>query len=933
MEKDLCEIEEIQFGVYSAEEIIAMSVCEITSPKLTGLDRTTAYGTVYDPRMGVIQNSSKCATCLMGVWGCPGHPGHLPLNVPLVHPLFYKQVVMLLKCFCFRCFSFLLTEDQIKLDGLTKYKSGRRLNAILKKIEKISACHACKRIQPTVKYSTIDNSISLVQKHKVEKAVKRNGTTQKAQAVVTSITLSVEDILKLFDSISDDVVRQLGFDPALSHPRNLILTVFLVIPTAARPYLVSDGNFCDDDLTIQITEIFKANAHLAPRDDKALDETDRLKHIQNLKNKVTCFYNNSGSKKQTTNGGRPIKGLKERISGKQGLLRTGCQGKRSEQTGRTVIGPDPTMKLGELGVPIVMARNLTIPVNVTIYNIEWLQSLIEQDEIASVAINGGKTNIVPSHASLNPGTRLQHGDMIIRGDIVITVQDGKMLLQPGDKLKRNGVMLPVEYPSRRPYKLNVGDICERRLMDGDIVFFNRQPSLHGASMLAMVVKRISSNTMTFNLAIARAFNADYDGDEMNVHLPASLESEAELRFLSAAKYYVMSPQGSHPVFCIVQDSLLAAYLMTRGIVKVTKSDFFSLSMHTELSAPEVLAKMQRIRRVYKTHGKPVQCFHGKGLLSLALPDDLDWKCKNKADPNEPEVVIVKGVILEGALDKKCLGPVTNGLIHTIWKEYGADRVARFIDEIQFLTNNWLSIRGFSVGLGDCMTYNTESRTAISDAVQKCYIEAEGILTTTSHPGIREARVTGALSKARDIGLKIAKEALAPDNAMKDTVTSGAKGDYFNIAQITGLLGQQNILGKRVQKTMTNATRTLPHYPILKPGESMPIEMEYESRGFVTSSFIGGLKPREFYYHIQSGREGVTDTATNTAKSGYMMRRMTKLQEDMKVHYDGTVRDATGCVYQWAYGGLGIDPKTTVKVNGKQQFCDAVRIANRLNNRV
>lgn len=932
MDKDLSEIEEIQFGVYSAEEIRAISVCEITSPKLTGLDRNSAFGTVYDPRMGVVQNAQKCPTCMLGVWQCGGHFGHIELHEPLVNPLFYKQVVSLLKCFCFKCYSFLLTEEQIKLCGLYKLKGTRRLNAILEKIEKISSCHACRRLQPSVKYSTVDNSITLVQK-------KRSSPL--------AITLSTEDIRKVFDSIPDDVVRHLGFDPALCHPRNLIMTVFLVIPTSARPYLVSDGNFCDDDLTVQLTEIYKANAHLLPKEDKTLDDAERSKYLQNLKAKVTCFYNNSGAKKQTTNGGRPIKGLKERICGKQGILRNSCQGKRSEQTGRTVIGPDPTMKLGQLGVPEIMARNLTIPVHVTAFNIEWLQSLIERDEIASVTINNGKTNIIPSHASYNPGTRLQHGDIIYRNkigkasfdkdgnllpseEIQIEVKDGKMVLEPGDKLKRNGIFIKVDYPSKREYKLNIGDICERRLMDGDIVYLNRQPSLHGASMLAQEVVRTKNKTMTFNLAICKGFNADFDGDEMNIHLPASLESEAELRFLSASKYYAISPQGSRPIFCIVQDSLLGAFLMTKGNVRIKKGDFYSLSMLTNLTSSEVLAKLFKIRKIYNEEGKETDGFTGKGLFSLTLPEDFNWETHNGAYPDEPKVIIRSGVLLSGALDKNCLGTVTNGLIHVINKEYGPDRVARFIDEVQFITNNWLSIRGFSIGLGDCMPTNAQSNVAIADAVQKCYIEAEGISTTTSHPGIKESRITGALSKARDIGLRIAKESLAVDNSMKDTVASGAKGDYFNIAQITGLLGQQNILGKRLQKTMTNATRTMPHYPILSEGQTMPLEMEYQSKGFIQSSFIVGLNPREFFAHCASGREGVTDTATNTAKSGYMMRRMTKLQEDVKVHYDGTVRDATGCIYQWAYGTLGFDMKTTVKVNGKQQFCDAVRLANKLN---
>jgi len=413
---------------------------------------------------------------------------------------------------------------------------------------------------------------------------------------------------------------------------------------------------------------------------------------------------------------------------------------------------------------------------------------------------------------------------------------------------------------------------------------------------------------------------------MNVHLAASLEAETELRLISHAKEHIISAQGSKPNYAIVQDSLLGAYKMTLGLVKIRKDRFQDLCMLSRLTLPEIQAKIQSIRRVFKAKNKKVQAYHGKGLISLAFPNDFEFTLQNKADPNEPIVKIHQGVLYEGALDKRCLGPVVNGLIHRIHKEYGPDITSNFIDIIQFLTNGFLLTVGFSIGLGDCVVSGPDKVEAIEDAVRKCYIEAEGISTSTNHPGIREARIMGALSKARDIGLKIAKDALAPTNCLRDTVTSGSKGDYFNIAQITGLLGQQNIMGKRVQKTMTNGRRTLPHYPIT----DLSTEMEYESRGFITSSFIKGLNPREFYFHMMSGREGVCNTATDTAKSGYIQRKCVKLTEDIKTEYDGTVRDTTGKIYQLAYGGTGIDPKKTIRVNGKQQPCDAGSVAEKLN---
>ena len=333
-----------------------------------------------------------------------------------------------------------------------------------------------------------------------------------------------------------------------------------------------------------------------------------------------------------------------------------------------------------------------------------------------------------------------------------------------------------------------------------------------------------------------------------------MEAQTELKMLSASKFKMISAQGSKPNFCIVQDSLLGAYRMTLGNQKVRKDQYYDISMKLEMSIDKVLNKIQNIRRILKEKGKKVQCFNGKGLISLLFPDDFYYEKTNNVNPDEPTVKIYKGVLYEGTLDKTVLGATSNSLIQIINKEYGPDEAALFIDGVQFITNSWLLLTGFSIGIEDCLVQGEEQTQRITDVIQKCYIEAEGIKTTTTHPGIREVRITGTLSKAKDIGLKIAKDSLSQDNNFLSTVKSQSKGDFFNIAQITGLMGQQNLLGKRVNPTLNNGTRTLPHYP----NAELPLEMEYESRGFIDSSFIKGLNPRQFYFHSMSGREGCAD---------------------------------------------------------------------------
>lgn len=432
---------------------------------------------------------------------------------------------------------------------------------------------------------------------------------------------------------------------------------------------------------------------------------------------------------------------------------------------------------------------------------------------------------------------------------------------------------------------------------------------------------------------------------MNIHVPQTLEAQVELKYLSATYWNMISPQSSKPNMAIVQDSLLGAYRMTLNDKKLTKDQFFNIAMKLPqapwskydssdgmMSPKEILDRIQHIRRILREKGKKMQCYNGRGLISLFLPHDFIYDKCNEKHPSEPNVKIWRGVLYEGTFDKSIIGASHGSIIQLLHKEYSPQIAAYFIDCIQFATNNYLLVHGFSVGLADCLIPQTVNEEGVSkeeeinDVIQKCYIEAEGIKQTTSHPGIREIRINAALNKAKDIGLRIAKESLSSTNNFLSTVNSGSKGDFFNIAQITGLLGQQNLKGQRVPLFLNNGKRSLPHYPF----GTLDPETEYESRGFIANGFIRGLTPRQFYFHAMSGREGISDTAMGTAQSGYMQRRIIKLTEDMKIQYDGTVRDIPGKIYQLSYGENSIDPTCTVKVKNSQELCDVSRIVQKMN---
>ena len=324
MEEDVKDLDEIIFGILSEKDIRDISVCKVDNPKLTNSDKNWGgYGTVYDPRMGPIENNKPCETCGFDIWRCPGHYGFIELYDPIIHPLFYKRVVDFLRCVCIKCNSLLITEDQIKLNNLSKIKSTKRFDKILEKIEKIDMCPNCSHPQPDIKYTSADNNISMVYKQKDKGKI--------------SIVIPVDDIKKTFENLTDDNVRLLGFDPSLVHPKSLIITLFPVLPYCCRPFVLADGQTCDDDLTIQLVEIIKVNNHLKIEDGVPLSDTKRQKYIQTLKFRISTFYNNSQSRAKHTTSGRPIKGLKERITGKEGLIRSNIMGKRCWKKGTKML--------------------------------------------------------------------------------------------------------------------------------------------------------------------------------------------------------------------------------------------------------------------------------------------------------------------------------------------------------------------------------------------------------------------------------------------------------------------------------------------------------------------------------------------------------------------------------------------------------------------
>ena len=687
-----------------------------------------------------------------------------------------------------------------------------------------------------------------------------------------------------------------------------------VLPIISRPYIMTQNLTCDDDLTIQYLEIIKANNHLANPD---ISETKRQKYTHTLIFRIKCLFDNSQDKAKHTNG-RPMKGIKKRLCGKEGQIRNNLMGKRVDKSARTVIGPGPHLELNVIEIPKKFAKIISYPVQVTKFNIKLLTDLVNNNKANYIIQNNG-TRINLNYALYNKKYLLE-GDQIYRGKDIITVtQNNYPKLFSSDKIKRNGKWILNNYINRK-YVIEEGEIVERHLQDGDIVLLNRQPTLHKGSMMAQKIKIGNTKTIRMNLAITKPYNADFDGDEMNIHVPCTIEGETELRLISDTQHNLISAQASKPNIAIVQDSLLGAYLMTLSKKPMPKDVFFQIIMKINYHF-NINNKIKYIKKILKNKSP----YTGSGLISLLLPTNLIYEKKNNACKSEPIFKIYRGVIIKGVITKSIIGSSHNSLIQILYKEYNTKIALQFINNIQFITNEWLLYNGFSIGIKDCIV-TKESQ--IRKVVSRCFLEAKAVEKTSRNKKIREIKITASLSKARDHGMKIAKDAFNHDNNFISTITSGSKGDYFNIAQITGLLGQQNLTGARIPPVLNDNTRTIPHYDYNIKVEN--IDASFESKGFIKHSFSHGLNPREFWFHAVTGREGITDTAMKTATSGYIQRRMVKASEDVQIKYDGTVRNSNNRIIQFIYGDNNLDCTQAVLVNGKPQPFNIARLVDKIN---
>ena len=853
----------IQFSVLSPEEIRKGSVAEITS-RDTYINNKPVINGLFDPRMGVLEPGLVCPTDGLNYMQTPGYFGHINLARPVYYIQYLNTILKVLRCICFKCSKLKINKETH--DHILGFALRKRWEYAFAHASKIKRCgdetsDGCGCKQPRKIYKQ-DLANLYAEWDNVDGVPSSDGTVKDK----LTMKLTPEMVLKIFRRISDEDVSFMGFSPIWSRPEWFICQVLAVPPPAVRPSVKHDSQQrSEDDISHIIVNIIKANKTLldklqANALDKVIEDWTTV-----LQYYVATMVDNRipGVAAVAQRSGRALKSIKERLVGKQGRVRGNLMGKRVDFSARSVITPDANLGIAELGVPLKIAKNITFPTCVNDRNKSFLTKLV---------INGPEKY---------PGANVLE--------------------------RKSGESVSLKYVDRNTITLNNGDIVHRHMVDGDPVLFNRQPTLHRMSMMCHLARVMKvGNTFRMNVADTKPYNADFDGDEMNLHQPQDEESQAELMYLAAVPLQIISPQNNASIVGIFQDSMLGSARFTRENINFDVRQAMNLLMYYDNVNPTL----------FKDHTKKISSFE---ILSQILPP-LSTRMKNGVygegtdeEDNKTSnniIEIVNGKYIRGQLDKGALGKGSKGLLQTIFNDFNHTESANFIDNLQSIVTEYMKLSSYSVGISDLIA-DPETNKKITSAVNVKKKDVENLIdqlhlgvfentTGKSNEVEFETKVNGFLNAAAKDAGKIGRTNLSPDNRFVIMVNAGSKGNVLNIAQMVSCLGQQNVDGKRIPYGFED--RTLPHYTKFNDSP--------EARGFVEASFIQGLSPEEVYFHAMGGRVGLIDTAVKTSQTGYIQRRLIKGQEDLKVAYDMTVRNNKNKVIQFRYGDDNINPMKT-----------------------
>lgn len=766
-----------------------------------------------DPRMGVIDPGMKCRTCGGSIGTCQGHFGYIDLSRPVIHVRYVKTVYKLLRATCQECHKPLAEDEELEEmdDSLYELYLKKRKN-----------CPHCGADQDKVKRQRPHNF------------------------TIGGDQINPMEIREWFEDILDETVEK--FELGGGRPEWLILTLLPVPPVTMRPSITLESSErSEDDMTHKLVDLVRINQRLADNIEIGAPDFIIEDLWELLQYHVSTFFDNnlSGVPQARHRSGRALKTLAQRLKGKEGRFRGNLAGKRVNFSSRTVISPDPNISINEVGVPLEVAKELTIPVKVREDNLSEVKAIVKN----------GPDNWVGANYLQRPDG----------GKKKITQENCKQMAE----------------------EIEPGFTVERHLKNGDITLFNRQPSLHRMSLMAHRVRVMPWRTFRLNLCVCAVYNADFDGDEMNLHIPQTEEARAEAEELMLVQENLRSPRFGGPIIGCTQDHISGLFLLTDDGKEFSRKEAQELIAQTGLE-----------------HELDSGRVKGKELFSVFLPEmSLEFEPEAGGEP----VVIEDGELKQGRIDEAGVGSFQGKILEKIERKYGADEARKFLNRISRLALEYLDRRGFTIGVSD-LDVSDKASQRIEDIVEEAEVEAKEKIESFEEGKIEqlpgqtlqeslESQIMKGLGQCQNTVNDIVSKDLPGDSSAVIMGKSGARGGMIQLTQIGGVVGQQTLEGERIHRGYKNRTLSL-----FKRGELSP-----EAHGFVRSSFKEGLSPKEFYFLVMNGREGLMDTSLRTRKSGYMERRLVNALQDLRVESDGTVRDNRKVLVQFSPGEDGVDP--------------------------
>ncbi|HET6398389.1 MAG TPA: DNA-directed RNA polymerase subunit A' [Candidatus Thermoplasmatota archaeon] len=858
------KIGHMEFGLLSPKEIRGLSATKVITADTYDDDGFPIEMGLMDPRLGVIEPGLRCKTCGQKVGDCPGHFGHIDLAMPVIHVGFVRVVRDILRSSCRGCGKLLFSERiRQDFDRLLKtYTQEEKDTSLLakrvaKEASNVTVCPHCGR-----EHGNID----------VDKPTTFRENGHK---------MTPSEVREWLEKVPNEDLPLLGINPNVCRPEWMVLTVLPVPPVTMRPSItLESGERSEDDLTHKLVDVIRINQRLQENRDAGAPQLIVEDLWELLQYHITTYFDNqtAGIPPARHRSGRPLKTISQRLKGKEGRFRSNLSGKRVNFSARTVISPDPNLSINEVGVPVDCARELTVPVRVTAANFSYAMELI---------LRG------PEPKDGAEGKYLPGVNYVIRPD----GRRVKVTDKNADEVAK---------------RLEVGSIVERQLDDGDVVLFNRQPTLHRMSMMAHTVRVMPGKTFRFNLPCCPPYNADFDGDEMNLHVIQGEEARAEAEILMKVQENIRSPRFGGPIIGAIHDHISGNFLLTWKNPKLELED-----------ATQVLARvgfkgqLPEIHEEKDDRGEVRKYVYGRDLFSTLLPPGINISFKANAwRPDEPKeenmandfwVEIVDSKLVRGGIDKSAIASEKGKLLDLIARKYGNAAAREFLDKVTKVGNGYLTLRGFTTSIED-EDLPEDAQREIQERIRQTKARVEALVRQHNKGELQplpgrtaeetlEMEIMRETGQARDFAGDAASRHLGMDNSAVLMARCGARGSMLNLSQMAGLVGQQAVRGKRIHRGYQK--RTLPHF---KWGD-----LGAEAKGFVAASYKSGLTPTEYFFHSMGGREGLVDTAVRTSRSGYMQRRLINALEDLKVAQDGTVRNTAGTIIQFLYGEDGVDP--------------------------